>query len=225
MSFGWSQNDHGKLWAWGPSTLGPGGLRDLSRATGGFWEEDKKAHIGLSSGTCQHCGAEDIDRHHVHWKCPSINAHRQHTTLCSIDQDILPDCVKVGMPPALSHSFQGPYWNESLCANHAHSKCGAELIGIPMGVHARGAQAEDHILRTAINDKQVRADPICARQIFGMLKGLQSKPIMPLPKDCSRTPPEQINVYTDGSWQFPLARHFCTWRSRSMVAEANFSQP
>ena len=46
MSFVWTQNDHVKanffhhvkLWAWGPSTLGPGGFGDLWGGTGGFQE-------------------------------------------------------------------------------------------------------------------------------------------------------------------------------------------
>ena len=43
-----------------------------------------------------------------------------------------------------------------------------------------------------------------ARQSFEAIKVAKGEPHLPLPYKCRRTPPDNINVYTDGSWTNPL---------------------
>ena len=64
----------------------------------------------------------------------------------------------------------------------------------------------------------------CARQVFAHLKGDMTNTILPMPWECSRIAPEDINVYTDGSWQFPLRQYFALggagvwWPNRELAA-------
>ena len=45
-----------------------------------------------------------------------------------------------------------------------------------------------------------------AGQVFQILKQAGDEPIMPTPDYCHVSAPDQINVYTDGSWLFPLKK-------------------
>ena len=50
----------------------------------------------------------------------------------------------------------------------------------------------------------VQQPNMSARQVFAHIKIDQRAPIMPLPYKCTVPAPDTINVFTDGSWQFPL---------------------
>ena len=126
-----------------------------------------------------------------------------------LDHTILPTCVKVGLAPALTHSFRQPFWGEQLQQPEDMLKAGAADIGIPKAHMAHGAAIEDKMVEAAL--KQLSTPPTevhSARQVFTLLKQLRGPPHMPLPWTCPRTAPTAINVYTDGSWQLPLVYYF-----------------
>ena len=63
-------------------------------------------------------------------------------------------------------------------------------------------------MHAAIRRNHADAAIINARQVFALLKQPLNPPIMPMPWICSLAAPTHPNAYTDGSWQFPLARYF-----------------
>ena len=145
-------------------------------------------------------------------------------TAQSLDPSLLPSCVKVGLPPAMTHDFTQAYWGQDYTHPDHINKDGAHLVGFPSNsVDARGAIAENRIVDTAMASLSQTQSKVCARQVFGHLKGITTPPIMPLPWDCSRAAPADINVYTDGSWQFPLRPMFglggagVWWPNRNLV--------
>ena len=62
-----------------------------------------------------------------------------------------------------------------------------------------------------------------SRQAFSKLKRANQGPHMPLPRPCQMNAPEEINVYTDGSWIFPLKQFLglggagIWWPARNLV--------
>ena len=78
-------------------------------ATAGFWNEALKVSIQLADGACPHCGQLSIPADHIHWRCPVIHEHRTIQALSRLDPDVLPTCVKVGLPPSVTHDFTKPY--------------------------------------------------------------------------------------------------------------------
>jgi ribonuclease HI len=192
-------------------------------ATGAFWDEAHKAIIETSNGSCPHCGDANIGNTHMHWECKHINSHRKHKQLCEIAPNSLPQCVKVGMPPAMHSSFTQAYWGEHMDSVPDSGVHRGSDIGIPVGMcmHNR-AICDNRTMNIALQAKGGMEGNPNARQVFLNLKSLVDEPIIPLPYKCTLKPPEQINVYTDGSWKFPLRQYFALggagvwWPSRNI---------
>ena len=184
-------------------------------ATGAFWDEAHKACINTSDGTCPHCMKRDIDSEHIHWNCPCINAHRNIKHVANIDPACLPKCVKVGIPPALSASFTQPFWGSTLQPETPVFDNSASLIGIPKGTAAfNRASADNRTVNIALNQVGQQLGNHNARQVFANLKDLTKHSTLPIPYRLTLAPPAQINVYSDGSWQFPLKHYFALWGVR-----------
>ncbi len=178
-------------------------------STGAFWDQAKKAEIGQSAGSCPHYGASNISSTHIHWECQAVNQHRKLNDLCHISPSALPQCVKCGIPPAMAASFAGPFWGEDL---QPDGNLGTEegiTIGVPKGAAAaHGAACDNRTFNLAMQSLNLELGQHNARQAFLAMKQLQGPPVMPMPYQCYLPAPDTINVYTDGSWQFPLSSHF-----------------
>ena len=81
----------------------------------------------------------------------------------------------------------------------------AEIIGHPTTRHnTNKAEGDDFLFNEALQLNNIHHSGINARQAFQLLKQNQQPVILPVPYWCSLPAPNEINVYTDGSWLFPL---------------------
>lgn len=81
----------------------------------------------------------------------------------------------------------------------------ASLIGHPVGhLKTNIAEGNENLFDQVLKDRNIPTSNLNARQTFHKLKQDQQPTEKRLPLRCTLKPPEQINVYTDGSWLFPL---------------------
>ncbi len=169
----------------------------------------------MSDGKCKHCGQETQDITHVLWQCPAINKHRKIHDLGQIDPDLLPNYIKHGVPKAMTSNVEATYWGdteEEALLNKpqdAHSNPitneTKQQIGLQSNNHyktiasCKNQEVKD-FMKTVDLDHKIHN----ARQCFEAVKATKGQPHMPLPFRCRRAPPPDINVYTDGSWIYPL---------------------
>ena len=81
----------------------------------------------------------------------------------------------------------------------------ASLIGHPAShLKSNIAEGNENLFNQVLEDRNIPTSNLNARQTFHKLKQDQQPTEKRLPLRCTLKPPEQINVYTDGSWLFPL---------------------
>ena len=161
-------------------------------AAGAYWEETNKCAIDSSDGDC-----------------PVIKNLRKANALSGLDIQILPQCIKVGLPPAMGAKFTQLFWSDHMCTGHNANYEDGKMVGIPKGsVEFDRASSDNRTMNVVLHQCDIQHDQQCARQVFAALKGNANQPIMPIPVRCTLPAPDAINVYTDGSWQFPLRQYF-----------------
>ncbi len=191
------------------------GLGDKERkvyghlSSGAAWSEAHLQDIGLSQGRCSHCGGAPEDITHVTWHCPAIHKHRQFKDLQHINPDVLPGYIKHGVPKAMSADIEATFWGDVLEPDHIqnHSPtCNA--IGLQtcnrkkVIASCKNQEIIQVLSKYDLNNKQHNA-----RQCFHNIKANRSEPHLPMPHRCHRPAPDDINVYTDGSWIHPLQQY------------------
>ena len=70
--------------------------------TGAFWHEGQLSDIGQDEGLCSHCGAKVSEAEHILWNCPVVNKYRTLGLCQNIVWQMLPKCVRLGLPEAMS---------------------------------------------------------------------------------------------------------------------------
>ena len=109
----------------------------------------------------------------------------------------------------MTHDLQAPYWGLGHGGVDNVTPADASHIGLPYDNAAtNGASAENTMVHEALHRHGYFGPCHSARQVFAQLKGDMFNTIMPMPWPCSRVAPAAVNVYTDGSWQFPLRHNF-----------------
>ena len=176
--------------------------------TGATWDQKQLCHVWTNehSEACPHCGVGVESGEHVSWECSVINSHRKSRELCNLDHSALPTCIKVGIPVAMHAKFDGPYWGRAMQPD-GDIPAG---IGVPPSTGMYGAQCVNNILSQELDNRN-QGDQFRnanARQAFMSLKQNLESPHVVLPYHCVFDAPEQINVYTDGSWINPRKFHF-----------------
>ena len=173
-------------------------------ATGAFWHEQQLADISESDGKCRHCGQNVCGTDHTLWNCQVINGHRKNTDLCHIKTDTLPPALLNGLPQAMSSCLHGMFWAKSEQVNHDNTG-GEVMLGEPKGrMRTSVAQSKSQEVRDLLQDIGVTsADHLNARQAFTLIKQNKADFVVPIPHKCNAAAPEEINVYSDGSWLHP----------------------
>ncbi len=107
----------------------------------------------------------------------------------------------------------------------------AGVIGQPHTVSAQHkAKWANSIFKEELSAIHANIDGTNARQSFMMLKQSHEDPHMPMPDKCDQPAPDSINVFTDGSWKFPL-KYFLglggaeTWWPQRQLSEHPLSTP
>ena len=174
-------------------------------SSGAAWSEEHKANIGLSNGECKLCGACTTDITHVAWECEHVHKHREHRALVDIDHKLLPTYIKHGLAKALTSDVQCTFWGDRPTNVHDVSAATCDAVGLPVSkakdviASCKNQEIQDCLKRHGINSSALNA-----RQCFRALKANKGPPHLAMPYRCHRAPPADINVYTDGSWAYPL---------------------
>ena len=178
-------------------------------SSGGAWAENHLEDIGLSNGVCRHCGKKVNDISHVLWQCGEISKHRVNKELCNIDPDALPCYIKHGIPAAMTTNVKGPYWCEDRDTNQISSNenlCNA--IGLATGKkQAVVASCKQQEIHDTLANAGIDSNTHNARQAFQGIKSNKEPPHLALPHKCTAKAPQEINVYSDGSWIFPIQQY------------------
>ncbi len=171
-------------------------------STGGAWSEAHLQDIGLSeSGTCTHCGGEVHDISHVLWSCPVVNKHRKVEDLNHLDPQLLPTYIKHGVPAAMSSNIESTFWGQvEQVSNEQASADTLKAIGIPTTNRGKVvASCKNQEVKDVLATCNINPASNNARQAFQQIKANKQKPHLAMPYRCTRLPPADINVYTDGS--------------------------
>ena len=179
-------------------------------ASGAAWSEAHLHDIGLAtSSKCSHCGEEVTDITHVTWSCPVINQHRRIEDLKSLDPQLLPAYIRHGIPAAMSGDMETTFWGQQVPEDVVQSKGETiNIIGVPSTRRQKlVASSKNREVKDVL--RKCNIDPLHhnARQAFQKIKANKQPPHMEKPYRCTRKPPAEINVFTDGSWTSPLHQY------------------
>ena len=106
-------------------------------------------------------------------------------------------------------SFTQTYWGDQMDPHASITNHCQISLGIPSGTSDfNRAVCDNRTINIALQRVGVLQGTLNARQVFLKLKCIMDDPIIPLPYRCTLDPPDHINVFTDGSWQFPLRHYF-----------------
>ena len=174
-------------------------------STGGFWAENQLDEINQTGNLCQHCGQTVQGPEHVLWECQCIHKHRTFKDLSEINFKELPKAILNGLPPAMSTRIHAYFWDREDRPFQPGNKEGVDM-GMPnTKFHSNLKKSDQLLLDTLFEKNNIGHSEINARQAFGKFKHEQAADAtMPMPYRCTANAPDQINVYTDGSWLFPL---------------------
>jgi hypothetical protein len=177
-------------------------------SSGAAWADNHLKDIGESDGKCIHCGEDVDDISHITWKCKVIHKHRKINDLKELNPDVLPCYIKHGVPKAMSTDVQATFWGDKLEIDSPSNEQANNAIGVATCNKSRivatcKQQEVDDVLSNAGISKQSHN----ARQAFSKLKANKDPPHLALPYECHRKAPADINVYTDGSWIYPLEQY------------------
>ncbi len=109
----------------------------------------------------------------------------------------------------MTASFTQPYWGDVLQPNIELEPHEIKMIGQPQGSQSTyAASCDNTVLQGLLQEDGLSSEVLNARQAFLFLKRLKDKPTMLMPMRCRVPAPTNINVFTDGSWQYPLRYYF-----------------
>ncbi len=134
-----------------------------------------------------------------------MDKHRQHTSLEGLDRSCLPKHIKHGIPKAMTVDLEATFWGDNLEQGACKDKALAQAIGLPTSAQQQVlASSQNQEVKQCVLNNNIVVEQVNARQAFEAIKANKEPPHMPLPYQCQRQAPEDINVYTDGSWIHPL---------------------
>ena len=174
-------------------------------ATGGAWGQDRLADLGRSAGHCELCGKEHVDVEHVYWHCVVVHRHRRHRRLVDLPPHLLPRPLRHGLVMGMHGRIDATFWGAKYSEVAEAPLSFLPLLGLGSTSFERNvADARQILLEDALVDRKVGLPYPMARQNFRLAKANSAPPQFTMPAACAQNPPERPNVYSDGSWLFPL---------------------
>ena len=167
--------------------------------TGAFWHEGQLHSIDEADGKCRNCGAHVQDAQHILWNCPEVNKYR-HLGLCqNIVWQMLPKCIRMGLPCAMTKDFDRAFWDYKDQYTNTNNNMHDTKCGCPNGrTQTRIAESEQHEIDSILNNNNISPN-VNARQAFNQLRQYRGSVGITMPAECHEPAPIDINVYTDGS--------------------------
>ena len=156
----------------------------------------------MSDGKCVHCGLEVADTKHILWECKAIHKHRSNLKLAEVDPSILPKSVLNGLPPSMTINLDKRFWEKE--ADYVNDNPTYSVDSVQVKRRKLRNESNKAILEDTLKAKGIVDKDLNARQAFQRIKINNDPNHLPLPYECRLQAPDEINVYTDGSWLFPL---------------------
>ena len=108
------------------------------------------------------------------------------------------------MPKDLSSTF----WGSGDDSTQPYENNNGEYIGIPQDTQQENLALNNNLtISNAIAQSTHKDDIRYARQAFQIIKSETQDTVMPLPHSRSLLAPDNINVFTDGSWINPMRQY------------------
>ena len=154
---------------------------------------------------CLHCGTKVDDCQHTLWACPAINKHRKLNLMKDVDWKMLPKCIQLGLPMAMSKNLCAAFWEKEGQDETGNNTLHRKKCGCPIGNDNKNiALSDQYELNNVFTEHEINIGNTNARQAFTQLRQHEYNPCTAMPASCTMIAPDSINVYTDGSWLFPL---------------------
>ena len=184
-------------------------------ATLSAWTQDKKEQIGQAATTsCPHCGKEGQDMVHTIWTCEILGyklEEADHEIINLARQGKLPSSLLLGIPPAMDANFDNSFWGRTL---DDFDDCQKPCVGqVLMESHAC-SNVRESVRQTLEQNSQC----LNARQVIQQLRGGHTTFRMSDITPCQEAPPEEPNVYSDGSlknprnWYWGMGGYGLVWK-------------
>ncbi len=175
----------------------------LTVQAGSGWTKSELERIGAASGhLCDYCGGVAASMTHL-FHCPHFKQTRieADAEIGNMDPDLLPEMVKLGIAPAITHVSNATYWGTPLGTQEPLTRKSTQwLIGgrhLPDNKDARALQAK------------VNVEQCNARQLIALCKGGHGQGQHgEYPQEVSGEVPEEPNLYTDGRVKNPTNQHW-----------------
>ena len=150
----------------------------------------------VEESKCMHCGGSHSGNN-LTWECthPQLQKIRIETDpeLAAMDIRLIPDTIRRGIAPAMSHQPADTYWGSQ---EEDLDAAVSNLVGIREG-------PTDSFYAMGIIEK-AKFIKVNARQLISSLRGGHGIGQTPdYPEDIQGTPPEKLNGYTDGGVKNP----------------------
>ena len=170
----------------------------------GIWTQEKLKEVGLAEeDKCPLCGEKDDNALHRIWKCQTVNHKREPSFLCNINADDLPKHLAVGLPGAMCADIHTTFWGKRKEETLTEGEEQILKFGLPKNryQHAKKDSFNQEIIQL-IAEKGIQKGNLNARQIFTKIRGSRVREKLTLPRRCDDEAPDDVNVFSDGSFQF-----------------------
>ena len=175
-------------------------ILDLTR-TGAMWTRTAAYWAGqVDDRMCQLCHQADETSDHF-WKCKALKDARKEVDedLAKFNADAILALVRHGVAPAMAADTTKTFWGYT-GSLHMDAKQ-KELCGCDVNSNNRDITEEVNEMRDLIG--------LTAREVVqGHIAAQVESGAIPMPERVNGTPPEQPNVYSDGSVHNPASTHW-----------------
>ncbi len=176
---------------------------------------------------CDLCGEDDSSILHCVWKCKAIQAKRHESYVCNINVDDLPLHLAMGLPGAMSSELHTTFWGTKRGDLQIEDGDPKIKLGLPKtNQEYQRKECWNQEVLNVRHEKQIGEKKLNARQIFTKIRSSKTREKLTLPRVCEEKAPDEINVYSDGSFRygkrpvFGLGAAGVWWPKRSLQAQA-----
>jgi ribonuclease HI len=172
--------------------------------TGAAWARNKLHEIGKAEDDrCQLCGDKEEDIRHSLWECRCI--HGEDTERMRALRHLLPVNLQFGIPAPITKDLDKTYWGATFDDIKNQNFDFTVLCGIAGNTKERRRMGNKNATaELSFKDKDIDTTGRNPRQIFQQLKGnsMKAEEFTKI-SWCEAEPPDDINVYSDGSFKNP----------------------
>ncbi len=167
--------------------------------------------IGVGDGKCG-CGAPNADMMHRVFHCPRLQEKRDLFPLLKVFDDLkLPDYFKLGFvgdcPLDVDQLFPNGVDEEGAVIYHTGLTEFVNRCGFRIDRRHQQSEVQANVYVNNFNENNVDGNTPSGRPAIARTKGMYNLGEILLPAGCEGEPPDEPNVYADGSVLHPSKAH------------------